>query len=227
MSVLDLTGKVFGRLTAISYRLVLSGKCRRAVWMCNCSCGNTKEIFSGSLTSGVTKSCGCYIKEIVGRHMITHGESRGPKRTVEYPIWYGMLGRCYSPGANRYERYGGRGITVCDRWRGRDGYANFISDVGRRPGLGYSLDRFPDNNGNYEPGNVRWATREQQDNHTSKSRFVTFDDRTMTIAQWSRERGIHPATLQSRLGKFPVHVAMTPGPLPQYGNERLPRGDGK
>jgi hypothetical protein len=105
----------------------------------------------------------------------------------EHDAWRGMLARCRNPRHPSYKNYGGRGITACERW---NSFENFLDDMGKRPSPKHSLDRI-DNNGNYEPGNCRWATRREQANNTRMNRFVTFDGRTMTLAQWARETGIH------------------------------------
>ena len=205
-------GEVFGRFTVLRREVVVSGKVRRSIYLCRCSCGNEKMVFRTSLISGASKSCGCFQKEGVAQRQRTHGESR---KTVEYYLWYGMIGRCYNPGATRYERYGGRGITVCERWRGHNGYANFLADVGRRPSPKHSLDRWPNKDGNYEPGNVRWATRREQSTNTSRTRIIAFEGRSMALVEWAEFLGLKPGTLWGRLQRFPVHIAFTRGPLPK------------
>ena len=142
--LLDITGNRFGRLVAqwpVGYT-----KRRNVVWLNLCDCGNLKVIDAKNLQANRVKSCGC----IYGAH--------GLWGTPEYRIWGSLRQRCLNPNDKGYADYGGRGITVCERW---DRFENFIMDVGRRPSPEYSLDRI-DNDGNYEPGNVRWATADQQ-----------------------------------------------------------------
>jgi len=148
----DITGQRFGRLTVVS-RLPNS-KDRRTRWKCVCDCGNQTIARGEALKCAHTRSCGCL-------HRRSHGEAskRNRKPTVEYAAWSGMIRRCTNKNDQRWHCYGGRGIKVCDRWR--NSYSNFLSDVGRRPSDRHSLDRI-NVDGDYEPGNVRWATSKEQ-----------------------------------------------------------------
>ncbi len=118
---------------------------------CICDCGTVKAVHYQPLRNGVTKSCGC-IRVDRAIH--------GMWKSTEYRVWGGMKQRCHNARCVHYSRYGGRGIKVCKRWR--DSFQAFLKDVGPRPSMDHSLDRFPDNDGDYKPGNVRWATREEQ-----------------------------------------------------------------
>lgn len=109
-----------------------------------------------------------------------------------------MKGRCFTRSNRKFHRYGGRGITVSPEWLGDDGFARFLAHVGRRPSAKHSLDRI-DNDRNYEPGNVRWATRAQQSQNKSDTRFVTANGRTLCVREWSRETGIDESTIRARL----------------------------
>lgn len=162
-----LEGKKFGRLTVL-YR-TKNNKGHKAQWICQCDCGNTKlsKVVSSVLVSGGTKSCGCLMKEINSKKA-PHGYTRNSNlKKRGYNTWTGMNNRCTNKNDSRYIRYGGRGITVCERWK--KSFNNFMQDVGPRPSLKHSLDRI-NNNGNYEPGNVRWATAEEQRNNCSPIR---------------------------------------------------------
>lgn len=165
----DLTGKRYGRL------LVLRYKGRRITpanyfyyWECQCDCGNISIHQRGNLQSGHSKSCGCL--EVENRSDInakfsasrsTHGRTK----TSEFTIWQGILERCNNPNTINYNRYGGRGISICERWL--NSFENFLEDMGERPSKRHSIDRI-NNDGNYEPSNCRWATPSEQALNSSR-----------------------------------------------------------
>jgi hypothetical protein len=128
---------------------------------------------------------------------LRHGHTRGGRISPEYKAWESMNQRCSNPNNRSWKHYGGRGIRVCERWRGS--FKAFLLDVGARPSEQHSLDRFPNMNGNYEPGNVRWATREQQGSNKRANHRVTAFGRTLTLSEWSRESGIGADTISRRL----------------------------
>lgn len=157
-------GERFGRLIIIAeaapYIKPKSGKPVRQ-FLCLCDCGVKKIIVGSSLTRGLTKSCGCFRDEQIRSANTTHGETRFyPQVSTEYKIWAGMKQRCSDPTLPGYKNYGGRGIKVCERWI--NSFENFLTDMGRRPAPHLTLDRYPNNDGDYEPGNCRWATRSEQ-----------------------------------------------------------------
>jgi hypothetical protein len=127
-----------------------------------------------------------------------HGDASNHNRrpSPEYQAWVGMVRRCHYEAAPNFPAYGGRGISVCDEWR--NSYIVFREHAGRRPSSAYSLDRI-NNDGNYEPGNVRWATRKQQANNVRSNYLIAFSGRTQTVTQWADELGVHADLVFRRL----------------------------
>jgi hypothetical protein len=154
----DLSGQEFDRWVVLERAPNDAGG--RARWLCRCACGTTKAIDGYSLRAGTSASCGCVGRERVAVLNLRHGHARDGEWHPLYATWIGMKTRCDNPRDPHWPRWGGRGITVCDRWRGPDGFANFLADMGERP-AGHTLDRV-DNDGDYEPSNCRWATPLQQ-----------------------------------------------------------------
>jgi hypothetical protein len=138
---------------------------------------------------------------------VRHSKSDSP----EYYVWAAMKARCSNPKIPNYDDYGGRGITVCERWRGRNGFTNFLADMGPRPSRRHSIDRYPDNDGNYEPSNCRWATRSQQNRNLRTNHLLTFKGETKTITEWAEVIGVNKRTLMNRIinYKWPVERALT------------------
>lgn len=189
-------GKAFGRWTVLRReehdRIFPNGK-RFAMWICVCSCGTERGVLGMSLLNGTSQSCGCLTKERSSAVNTKHGEAG--KRTVEYSTYRGILSRCFNKQNTRYRDYGGRGITVCDRWLS---YENFLEDMGRRPSAKHSFDRI-DNEKGYYKENCRWALAGDQMTNRRNTLFVDTPDGRMPLAKLAKIYGIPANTLRGRL----------------------------
>lgn len=178
----------FGRLTVLGEaepKRFGQSVYRRA--LCRCDCGNLSKPLPDSLRSGRTTSCGCLTAEVATRH--------GMEKSSEYRAWVNMRARCKNPTDQSWSRYGGRGIAVCDRWR--DSFEAFYADVGPRPTASHSIDRI-DNDGNYEPGNVRWATALMQNQNRHNSLHVEMSGETVALREALRRLCIEDRYTQVR-----------------------------
>lgn len=185
----DITGKRFGRLTVLSFSHI--GGDGKAIWKCICDCGNSHFVDGCNLRRGNSRSCGCLAKELSSSRNSTHGMTHHPLART----YRAMIDRCYNPSTDSYPHYGGRGITVCERWL--ESITNFVTDMGERP-EGKTLDRI-NLDGSYCPENCRWATPTEQMNNRTNSRLLTCNEQTMTIAQWSKITNISYGAIWRRL----------------------------
>lgn len=161
-------------------------------WDCICDCGAKKTIDQGHLLAkNGTRSCGCLTIEAVKKANTTHGQLKTP----EYRAWRNMLGRCENKAHNSYFRYGGRGISICDRWKD---FNKFVEDMGSRPSPKHSLDRI-DNEGNYEPSNCRWATDSEQLRNTSSNLWIEWNGERRTAVEWAEKLGIKVRHIYDRI----------------------------
>ena len=199
-SIKNLSGMKFGRLSVIRYA-------GNTFWECKCDCGATKNVRGRHLRIGHTKSCGCLHRQVIRTH--------GLSTTLEYWRWVAMMRRCFDEKNNAYPEYGAKGITVCERWRKME---NFFADMGPMPSKDHQVDRWPNQKGNYEPGNCRWATRVEQANNVSSNVIWDVDGVKMTIAEWARKSGIPYATLRQRVKYYgwPIEKALTHPVMPRF-----------
>lgn len=191
-------GTRFGKLVVLGY--VGQSEDHNAKWACLCDCGKTHIVARSGLIHSKTKSCGCTAVE---KHIV-----HGYYGTLTYSSWSSMRTRCENPKHVAFWKYGGSGITVCDRWLD---FRNFLADMGERPAREYSIDRWPDNRGNYEPGNCRWATKKQQSNNREDNVLLEFQGEIKTVSEWARESNFTGvSTLRERLKRgWSVEEAMT------------------
>jgi len=191
-NAIDITGQRFGRLVALG---PIRRQGRAIIWLCQCDCGKGHEVMLANLRAGGTLSCGCWRRDRISAENTIHNMRNEPV----YKVWTGVKDRCTNSKGSHYSGYGARGITICDEWR--DSFEAFYGCVSKLPNFGepaYSLDRI-DNDGNYEPGNVRWATPVSQARNRHTNRVFEFDGVSRTLAGWAEVVGIPRDTLRKRL----------------------------
>lgn len=185
----DLTHRVFGRLTVVkrgsNFKNVVG-------WECKCVCGNVKNVRASSLIKGWTTSCGCYHRDMMRETHSTHGMAGKP----EYQAWNHMIQRCYNERTCNYSNYGGRGITVCTRWR--TSFKNFLDDMGLKPSRKHSIDRI-DNNKGYFKENCRWSGPYQQASNKRDTVNITFQGETKCLKEWARSLNMSYKNLHKRI----------------------------
>lgn len=199
---------IFGDLTVIGEEdgNPVPGNGAPRLLMCRCVCGSEKLYPLGNVKRGLSKGCGCKRGKRVSDSKIRHGQSRNRQLTAEYRAWCHAIGRCENPNDGAYSNYGGRGISVCQRWR--NSFEAFYEDMGPRPPA-TSIDRI-DVNGNYEPGNCRWATKHTQDRNRRTNRMLTLGSETMCLKDWAIKLGMQRTSLERRLAKgWSVEEALT------------------
>jgi len=189
----DLSGSRFTRWQVVGPYGMIGPKLH---WVVKCDCGNFSVVMTSNLNQGLSRSCGCLQKETASKTMLVHGQGTfGKTKTRENRIWVSMIARCTNPNSAGWKNYGGRGISVCDRWR--HSFLAFFEDMGKCAD-GYSLER-RENNGNYCKENCYWATRKQQNNNKRSNVILQHEGISLTISQWSEKAGINYGTLRSRL----------------------------
>lgn len=206
-SLIDLTKRnPFGRLTAIEFshfKTSASGS-RQYFWKCVCECGKHVTVDGCCLRRLSTVSCGCYGRERATKH---GGQSKGSATIGEYNVWLAMKQRCLNPNSLCFNDYGGRGITICDEWK--NSFAAFFEHIGPRPSKTHTIERIKNHLG-YQPGNVRWATRAEQNENTRQTRLLTLGDVTLSIGKWARRIGMTRSAIRGRLKRgMTVEQALT------------------
>ncbi len=195
MKSVNLTGKRFGKLLVLEYDHSNKG----VYWLCSCDCGNTTVVSTKNLNYGSTRSCGCGSKE---QALINCSKSRykhGMSNTRIYGCWKNMKSRCYSANNKRYKNYGGRNISVCDKWvHNFDEFYKWALLNGYNDTL--TIERI-DVNGNYSPQNCKWIPFYEQQLNTTRSRYVTYKEQTHTLAEWARIFDMPPHIVCGRLTK--------------------------
>lgn len=204
-------GDRFGRLEIVRRGDKSPGGVRK--WVCKCDCGKGHhEVTAAKLTTTrkPTRSCGCLHREVSADTCRRTKTTHHMVGTPEFRAWCQLRNRCTNPEYWAFDRYGGRGITVCHLWLGPTGFAKFLEDMGPRPSPKHSVDRYPNNDGNYEKSNCRWATSTEQNNNRVNNRLVTHNGKTQSVAAWERELQLPTGSLQSRLQRgWTDHDAMT------------------
>lgn len=184
----DITGQIFNYWTVISRAADMNG---RTYWNCRCVCGTEKAVSAIHLRLNNSKSCGCVRPRKEDSSRFKHGMTD----SITWRSWQAMMHRCYSPSHRNVRNYFQKGIVVCERWHE---FLNFLEDMGERPSQEHSIGRL-DHNANYGPDNCRWQTPIEQSNATSRNKFITFNGRTMTLAEWCRELNVNYSRVKWRL----------------------------
>lgn len=195
MNIVQMAGKRIGLWTVLRE----DGRDRhgQAFWLCRCDCGTERRVTGGRLRRGESKSCGCDKPRVCAEANMKHGDSARGRMTPEYRTWSNMIDRCERPGNSQYRDWGGRGIKVCSRWR--ESFAAFLEDMGRKPTPKHSIDRI-NNDGDYEPGNCRWATSAEQSRNRRNSVYIG----GRLLVDVAKEMGIKAWVLRARLARGQV-----------------------
>lgn len=173
----EMVGRKFHRLTVMCFE---EKRGKQLFWKCLCDCSKETVVLGTALRVGKTKSCGCLRRDF----NFKHGHAGDNSKSATYVAWTHAKSRCYDPANKKYKHYGGRGITMCDRWL--ESFADFLADMGEKPRRGLTLERV-NNSGNYEPGNCEWRTYTDQNNNLRSNRNLEYGGIKMSMAMWTRE----------------------------------------
>lgn len=199
--LLDLAGQTF---TYLFVEVYIGRRGHSSHYRCKCRCGTVVDVSRIALLNGTSKSCGCFRAERMGKLALAHGMARhkrdgSTKKSAEYKTWDGIKERCFNPNSTSYSNYGGRGVTMCEKWR--HSFEEFFSYVGARPSSLHSIDRWPNRYGNYEPGNVRWATAVQQGRNKRTNRIVNYDGVSVCLVEAAEMAGLPYYIVKNRIYK--------------------------
>lgn len=208
--VKNLVGQRFGRL--LVEKFVGVTPTHHALWLCRCDCGNEKITRTGYLMVKAVRSCGCFRSDSAREAHTTHGRTQ----TTEFVIWSGIRQRTTNPNYHSWADYGGRGVKICGRWQ--DSFENFYTDMGPRPSLGHTIDRFPNRDGDYEPSNCRWATHKEQQRNRRNNRLIEYKGEKLPISVWTERFGFKKNTIRNRLvAGWPVdQILRAPEKSPRF-----------
>jgi hypothetical protein len=204
----SILGNKYGKLTVV--RKLDGGK--NTTWVCICDCGNEKVVNRSNLSNGHVTNCGCEIYKKPIKH--------GMCNSVEYHTWGSIISRCTNPKNKAFKNYGGRGIKVCDRWL--QSFEHFYSDMGHRPSEDHSIDRFPNNDGNYEPANCRWATKQEQAVGRNTTVWIDYNGQRMYQKELANYFGIMDSTFCAVIKRRGVESA-----IKYYENKNNKKVNGK
>lgn len=202
----DLTGQVFDRWTVVSYYGIRTQPCggHKHLFWCRCQCGKEAAVYGDALRSKISRSCGCLTADTLRAMRLEHGLTA----THQYQVWQNMCQRIINPNHTFYGNYGGRGLTIDERWLGEGGYSNFYADMGPTP-EGCTLER-RDNNKGYSKENCYWATRKQQGRNKRNNHLVEFNGEIMCVTAWEEKLGMPEGCLKKRLQrKWTIERAMS------------------
>jgi len=203
---IELSGQTYNDWFVIRFSHITES--RSAYWLCRCVCGIEKPVSAAHLKAGRSKSCGCVADKRLGEALTTHGKSN----TYEYSVWLHMKQRCGYVKGEDYHNYGGRGITVCDRWV--NSFERFLEDMGLATD-GMTIDRI-DNDAGYSPENCRWASKAEQMRNHRRNRWFTHDGKTMVLMDWARHLGLTQQALQGRLKRWSVEKSLSTPAMVKY-----------